>query len=105
MATENILMYCVQKGGDRQTLHEAIRRHSVETAKEIKLNGADNDLLDRILADPVFALTKEEMDGILQADRFTGRAKEQTQEYLKEVIRPLLAKYQEEVGESPEIHV
>ncbi len=93
MATENILMYCVQKGGNRQELHEAIRRHSVATTKQIKLLGADNDLLDRILADPVFRLTREELDTILDVGNggFTGCAGEQTETYLTEVVRPLLA--------------
>lgn len=99
MATENILMYCVKnKGKDRQVLHEAIRRHSVATTKEIKLNGADNDLLKRILDDPAFDLTKEEMDAILDPTAFTGRAKEQTEEYLRDVVLPLLEKNKNHLG-------
>lgn len=85
MATENILMYCVKKGGDRQTLHEAIRNHSVAAGKAIKKDGADNDLLSRIADDPVFGITISEIDEIIQNGRFTGRAKEQTEEYLTEV--------------------
>ncbi|HAZ18751.1 MAG TPA: adenylosuccinate lyase [Clostridiales bacterium] len=90
MATENILMHCVKKGGDRQALHEAIREHSVATAKEIKLRGKDNDLLDRILADERFHLTREELDSILSVEQFIGRAKEQTEEFLYDIIRPIL---------------
>ena len=90
MATENILMYCVKKGGDRQTLHEAIRRHSVAAGKAVKQDGADNDLLDRIAADPVFHITREEIDQILREGGFTGRACQQTEEYLTEV-RAVLA--------------
>lgn len=85
MATENILMHCVQKGGDRQILHEAIRRHSVEAAKQIKLNGGGNDLLQRILADSQIGLTEAELATITDAGSFTGRATEQTDEFLTEV--------------------
>jgi len=85
MATENILMYCVKKGGDRQALHERIRLHSVEAGKNIKRDGADNDLIERILADKSFNISKEEMDKLLNAELFTGRAKEQTEEFLKEI--------------------
>ncbi len=65
MATENILMECVKRGGDRQTLHEAIRRHAVAAGKAVKQDGADNDLLDRIAADPVFGLTRADIDAII----------------------------------------
>lgn len=93
MATENILMYCVtRKGGDRQVLHEAIRRHSVDAAKAIKLDGADNDLLKRIENDPIFKLTKEEIDEIVDVKAFTGRAEKQVEEYVSEVVDPLLEK-------------
>lgn len=85
MATENILMYCVRKGGDRQELHEAIRKHSVAAGLAVKQEGADNDLLERIAADPVFKLTREEIQGIISEGHFTGMAEEQTEEYLKAV--------------------
>lgn len=98
IATENILMYCVKKGGDRQVLHEAIRTHAVAAAKAIKQYGADNDLLDRIAADPVFNITKEELAGILSEGGFTGRAKEQTEEFLEQV-RQELAKPENQMGE------
>lgn len=91
MATENILMYCVkEKGGDRQELHEAIRKHSVAAATVVKEQGGENDLLDRILADSVFGLTRAELDSIMDVRQFVGCAKEQTEEYLSEVVRPLL---------------
>jgi len=89
MATENILMYCVKKGGDRQALHERIRLHSVEAAKKIKLDGGDNDLIARILADSTFGITEKELNNLLSAEKFTGRAKEQTQEFLLEVKKIL----------------
>ena len=92
MATENILMYCVkEKGGDRQELHEAIRRHSVAAAAVVKEQGGENDLLSRILSDPVFKLTREELDAIMDVKQFVGCAAEQTEEFVEGVVRPLLA--------------
>ncbi len=90
MATENILMYCVKHGGDRQTLHEAIRRHSVAVGKAIKQEGADNDLLDRIAADPAFGIDRKTVDEIIRTGNFTGIAAEQVRDYLTEV-REMLA--------------
>lgn len=90
MATENILMHCVKHGGDRQLLHEAIRRHSVAAGKAVKSEGADNDLLDRIAADPVFGLSRSDIDRIIGESRFCGRAVEQTEEYLA-YVRKVLA--------------
>ena len=90
MATENILMYCVKHGGDRQTLHEAIRRHSVAVGKAIKQDGADNDLLDRIAADPAFGIDRKTVDEIIRTSNFTGIAAEQVRDYLTEV-REMLA--------------
>ncbi len=84
-STENILMYCTKKGGDRQTLHEAIREHSVAAGKAIKQEGAANDLLDRIAADPVFNLSRTELDEIIADSCFTGMAVEQTESYVREV--------------------
>ena len=98
MATENILMYCVKKGGDRQTLHEAIRQHAVAAAKAVKQEGADNDLLDRIAADPAFGITRAEMEQILAEGNFTGCAAEQTEAYIAEV-RAVLAENSALLGE------
>ncbi len=95
MATENILMYCTKKGGDRQKLHEAIREHSVACAKEIKLNGAENDLISRILADERFGLTEAEMSELIDPSTFTGCAEMQTEEYLENEVKPLLEKYKD----------
>lgn len=106
MATENILMYCVtHKGGDRQVLHEAIRLHSVDAAKAVKLDGADNDLLQRIQNDPIFKLTKEEIDEILDVKAFTGRAEKQVEEYVSEVVDPLLEKNVDSVVETGAVTV
>jgi adenylosuccinate lyase len=104
MATENILMYCVKKGGDRQTLHERIRLHAVEAAKRIKHDGGGNDLISRILADSHFGLTDTEMESLLDVRQFTGRAKEQTDEYLAEVA-PILHRNRELLGVDVSIKV
>jgi len=91
MITENILMYCVKQGGDRQALHEAIRTHSVAAGKAVKLDGAPNDLLDRIASDPIFGLTKADIDGIIKDSELTGMAREQTESYIAEVREVLNA--------------
>ena len=105
MATENILMYCVKRGGDRQELHEAIRRHSVAATKQIKLFGAPNDLFDRILADPIFGLTREELEKVADPALFVGCAPVQTEEYLRDVVRPLLEANRDEQGVNVSIEV
>ena len=99
LATENILMYCVEsRGGDRQELHEAIRRHSVAAAEQVKLYGRDNDLLSRILADPVFGLTEAEMGRLTDPATFTGLAQHQTEQFLRSEVRPVLAANQSFIG-------
>jgi adenylosuccinate lyase len=85
MTTENILMYCVKKGGDRQNLHEQIRIHSLEAMKRVKIDGGENDLIKRIINDAAFNITPDEMAHITDARQFTGRAKEQTEEFLQTV--------------------
>ena len=106
MATENILMYCVKnKGGDRQALHEAIRRHSVKAAEQVKLHGGDNDLLERVMADGTFGLTDDELAQLTDPKTFTGMAEAQTGTYLREVVKPLLEKYKDEIGIDTEIKV
>ncbi len=98
MATEDILMYCVKNGGDRQTLHEAIRRHAVAAGLAVKEQGADNDLLERIAADPAFNITRGEIEHLLRTDNFTGMAREQTEDYL-ETVRALLRENAAFLGE------
>ena len=105
MATENILMYCVEKGGDRQLLHEAIRKHSVATAKEIKLEGKNNDVLEKIIADPVFGLTREEAEKVLSSNSFIGCAEVQTDDFLQNVVLPVLNKNADDTNESVGIKV
>ena len=104
MATENILMYCVKKGGDRQELHERIRQHSLDAAKEIKQYGSDNDLIKRILSDKTFNISEQEMENILNAENFCGRAKEQTEEFLNEV-KPVLDSNRDLLGVKVNIKV
>jgi adenylosuccinate lyase len=105
MATENILMYCAKKGGDRQELHEAIRRHSVAAATVIKGEGGPNDLLDRILADPVFGLSKTELDEIMDVKKFIGCAPQQTELFLRDYVLPVLDGSAGVASDSVAIHV
>ncbi len=90
MATENIMMDAVKRGGDRQELHERIREHSMAAGAMVKQEGKENDLVDRIAGDPAFGLTKEEIEAILEPKNFVGRAPEQTEEFIAEVVTPVL---------------
>ena len=105
MATENIIMYCTKKGGDRQELHEAIRQLSVAVAKKIKLEGGENDLLKRILSDSRFKLTGEELDEILDVKNFIGLAPEQTESFVADVIKPLITANAEFLGVDAQVRV
>ena len=88
MATENLLMEAVKRGGDRQQLHEVIREHSMEAAKVVKAEGKDNDLLERLKNDPAFASVKDDFDTIVNPAKFVGRAPEQVADFLAEVVNP-----------------
>lgn len=90
MATENIMMDAVKKGGNRQELHEKIRVHSLEAAKMVKVEGKENDLVDRIVNDPSFGITKEEILAVLKPELYVGCAPMQVDEFLKEVVAPAL---------------
>ena len=105
MATENIMMDAVKKGGDRQALHERIRVHSMEAARQVKMEGQPNDLIDRIAADPVFQLSREELDKILKPEQFIGRAQEQVREFLRDDVEPVLAANQQDLGIEVELKV
>ena len=105
MATENIMMDAVKKGGDRQELHEKIRQHSMAAGAVVKVEGGKNDLVDRIAADPAFMTTKEEILAILKPENFVGRAPEQTADFLNEVVGPILAKEKDLLGVDVEINV
>ena len=96
MATENIMMEAVKRGGNRQALHEALREHSHAAARRVKLEGGQNDLIDRILADPAFPLRREEIEAQMAPEKYVGRAPGQVEEFLAEEIAPLLEKYPDE---------
>lgn len=105
MATENILMEAVKRGGDRQELHERIRIHSMEAAKRVKVHGLDNDLIEKIARDGAFEMTKKEITSILDAKNFIGRAPGQVDEFIEEVIKPILEKNKDLLGVNAEITV
>ena len=96
MATENIMMESVKRGGNRQELHEALREHSHAAARKVKLEGGSNDLIDRIVADPLFPLTREEIEAQMAPEKYVGRAPGQVTEFLRDEISPLLARYPDE---------
>lgn len=93
MATENIMMDCVKNGGNRQELHERLRVHSQAAAQNVKLNGGANDLIDRIVADPAFGLSREELTKMLNPALYTGRSSEQVAEFITEVAALVLARH------------
>ncbi len=93
MATENIMMESVKRGGNRQELHEALRVHSHAAAAKVKLEGGQNDLIDRIAEDPMFPLTKEDIMGHLDPSLYTGRSASQVDEFLATEVAPVLARY------------
>ncbi|AOT72932.1 adenylosuccinate lyase [Geosporobacter ferrireducens] len=98
MATENILMEAVKKGGDRQELHEQIRIHSMEAAKQVKMEGKENDLFQRIIHDDMFQLTEEDMNQLLAPELFIGRAPAQVDEFIQNYIEPILDSHKELLG-------
>lgn len=104
MATETILMEAVRKGGDRQDLHEKIRKYSMETAKNIKEKGLNNDLLEKIIKDPCFLLDEQELKNILNATNFTGRSAQQVTEFIKDDIEPILQKNRRLVNKNNEVN-
>lgn len=105
MASENILMKAVKKGGDRQLLHEAIRDMAVLSAKQVKEYGQKNDLIERIEADDRFNLTKEEIEECLEPSDFIGFSVEQTEEFIANYINPIIEKYKDNLDIDVDIHV
>ncbi|SDN36268.1 adenylosuccinate lyase [Acetanaerobacterium elongatum] len=105
MATENIMMQAVKKGGDRQVLHEKLREHSLAAAKVVKEQGGENDLIDRIVNDKAFKLTKEDILSVLKPQNFTGRASKQVEEFSMNCVKPLLDANKEIIGEKAELSV
>ena len=105
MATENIMMDAVKAGGDRQELHEKIRQLSMQAGKTVKEEGKDNNLLELIAADPSFHLSLEDLEASMQPERYVGRAPKQTEEFITEVINPILEKNKDALGLTAEINV
>ena len=105
MATENIMMDAVKAGGDRQELHEKIRQHSMAAGRVVKEEGKPNDLLERIAGDPSFGMTMEQLQSIMKPENFVGRAPQQVEEFVEEVIQPILEANKELLGVKAEINV
>lgn len=105
MATENIMMDAVKTGGDRQELHERIRTHSMAAAKTVKEEGKPNDLLHRIAQDSAFNISEEEIKKIIKPENFTGRAEQQTLDFISEIVKPILRENSDDIGVKTEINV
>jgi adenylosuccinate lyase len=105
MATENIMMEAVKKGGDRQELHERIRVHSMEAGKMVKVEGKSNDLLERIAKDPMFGLSIEELKSIMDARNFVGRSPRQVEEFINENLKNVLNNNKDILGMHTELSV
>ena len=105
MATEELLVRAVRAGGDRQEAHEVIRRHSVEAARAMKHEGRPNDMLVRLAADPAFSVGLDDLQAATDARRYVGRAPEQVDEFLAEVVEPILAGHADVVTEREELRV
>src|SRR5262249_24454460 len=103
MATENLLMAAVAKGGDRQELHERIRRHSHEATAALKAGAADNPLVQRLQTDPAFASV--DLAAALDPSRYVGRAAQQVEEFLADVIAPIRQGYPQQLNQGGQIHV
>ena len=105
MATENIMMDAVQRGGDRQDLHERLRVHAQAAARHVKEDGGENDMLRRVSEDAAFGLKMEDLERVLEPENYTGRCAEQVTEYLDTVIRPLLKEYADAAENQVELTV
>ncbi|QAT63390.1 adenylosuccinate lyase [Acidilutibacter cellobiosedens] len=105
MATENIMMDAVKRGGDRQELHEHIRVHSMAASRTVKIEGKPNDLIERIAKDKMFGLTKEEIMSIMEPKNFIGRSKEQVEEFLEKYINPVIEKNKDILNMKSELTV
>jgi adenylosuccinate lyase len=105
MASENIMMDAVKKGGDRQVLHEKLRTYAMEAGKQVKEEGLENDLIERVLADPDFNLNADEINAILKPENFTGRSAQQTEEFVAGCIKPILDANKDILNETAELTV
>ena len=105
MATENIMMGCVKAGGNRQELHERIRVLSMEAGKNVKVEGGENNLIDLIKQDEMFKPVWDQIDDILDAKKFIGRAPGQTVAFIENEIDPILEKHAHLLGEKGDVRV
>ena len=103
MATENIMMDAVKKGGDRQALHERIREYSMIAAEQIKIYGKESNLCELIVNDPMFMITKEELEAVLKPENYVGRSPQQVEEFLSECVDPILEANKDILGENFEM--
>ena len=103
MATEEILMAGVSAGGDRQALHELIRKHSIDAAGQVKQHGRPNDLVDRLRRDPAFA--RVDWGGVIDPKRFVGRSPRQVEQFVERVVEPIRARYAAQLGQQVELKV
>jgi adenylosuccinate lyase len=103
MATENLLMAAVKRGADRQEVHEVIRRHSQAAAQRVKSQGAANDLLERLAAEPAFAGIN--LKAVLDPALYVGRAPQQVDEFVRDIVRPIRRRYRQSLGMKPELKV
>ena len=105
MATENIMMAAVKKGGNRQELHEKLRKHSIAAAAVVKQDGKKNDLIERLCQDESFRLNRDEISSILKPENFIGMSANQVDDFLKDVVNPILENYSDENKISVELMV
>jgi adenylosuccinate lyase len=108
LATETVLMVATQRGGDRQELHERIRRHSMEAAGRMKLEGGKPDLLARIAEDEAFGMSLQDLEGLVDPSRFVGRAPQQVDQFLSQWVDPVIQRYAQDSHHSigdPDVRV
>ena len=105
MATEQLIVRAVKAGGDRQVAHETIRKHSLEAARAIKAGAESNDLLERLARDKSFGVKLKDLEGVIDPKRFIGRAPEQVDEFLRDVITPLFAGHAAKSERAEELRV
>ena len=105
MASENIMMQAVEKGGNRQELHERLRQHAIAAGRQVKEEGLPNDMVERIAADPAFGLTREEIEAGLVPENFVGRAPQQVEEFLANILQPIFDRYPEALGQLADLSV
>ena len=105
MASENIMMQAVEKGGNRQELHERLRQHAIAAGKQVKEEGLPNDMVERIAGDPAFGLTREEIEAGFIPENFVGRAPQQVEEFLANILQPIFARYPEALDQNADLSV